>query len=331
MAIQHSRDPEKITDADYVGFTLDVEQFLADDRSLPDRPDHLIAQQAAAGAAYRAVFAAMNAALGLRKQASDTIEKTVKLLKKKLNWMKTVLPTLSDESILLPFGLDKPVQDSYGEVKAMADSADAYWQTVALDPLYAPFADGCNDLADLIATYDSARATQVTADGEYSQRQNEKDLARQAHHEVERDIFTIYTATYPDPEDDYWTQTPWGKASGGGEEPEEPGEPGGGETPWGMVQGLEVSIDPIGNIYIKWKKVATAEKYTLLREVVPIGSTPPVLPYSVYMTGIPPFEEFVAYSDTDHDPGFAYYYSAIAVNAVGEETEACPPKGIEVM
>jgi len=38
MAIQHSRDPEKITDADYVGFTLDVEQFLADDRSLPDSP-----------------------------------------------------------------------------------------------------------------------------------------------------------------------------------------------------------------------------------------------------------------------------------------------------
>ncbi len=108
-------------------------------------------------------------------------------------------------------------------------------------------------------------------------------------------------------------------------------EPGGNETPWGMVQGLEVSIDPIGNIYIKWKKVATAEKYTLLREVVPIGSPAPVLPYSVYMTGIPPFEEFVAYSDTDHDPGFAYYYSVVAVNVAGEETEACPPKGIEVV
>jgi len=215
MTIQHKREPYDYSDADYVGFTEDVEQFLGDDRSLPDRPDHLIAQQAATGAAYRATYVAMNAALGLRKQASDTIANTVKLLKKKLNWMKTVLPTLSDESILLSFGLDKPVPVAYSEIKAMADAADVYWQTVALDPLYAPFADGCNELAPLIAIYDSARATQVAADGEYSQRQNEKDLARAAHHEVERDIFTIYTATYPDPYDDYWTNTPWGKASGG--------------------------------------------------------------------------------------------------------------------
>ena len=106
-------------------------------------------------------------------------------------------------------------------------------------------------------------------------------------------------------------------------------EPGGGETEWGMVQGLEVSIDPINNIYIKWKKVATAEKYTLLREVVPTGSTPPVLPYSVYKTGIPPLAEYCAYTDTDHDPGFAYYYSVVAINAVAEETEACPPKGVD--
>ena len=106
-------------------------------------------------------------------------------------------------------------------------------------------------------------------------------------------------------------------------------EPGGDETPWGMVQGLEVSIDPINNIYIKWKKVATAEKYTLLRELVPIGSTPPVLPYSVYKTGIPPLEEYCAYGDTDHDPGFAYYYSVVAINTVGQETEPCPPKGVD--
>jgi len=219
MAIQHSRDPEKIKDADYVEFTQVVEQFLEDDRSLPNRPEHLIAQQAATGAAYRTVYIAMINALGLRKQASDTIEKTVKLLKKKLNWMKTVLPTLTDESILLPFGLDKSVPDAFAEVKAMADAADAYWQTVSGDALYEPFEDCCDELEDLIDTYESARATQVAADGEYSQRQNEKDDAREAHHDVERKIFTIYTGTYPDPYDDYWTMTPWGKASGGGEEP----------------------------------------------------------------------------------------------------------------
>jgi hypothetical protein len=38
--------------------------------------------------------------------------------------MKTVLPTLFDESILLAFGLDKSVPVAYSEIKAMVDAAD---------------------------------------------------------------------------------------------------------------------------------------------------------------------------------------------------------------
>lgn len=316
MALQHTRKPSWMSDADYVSFTEDVEQFLADDRSLPDRPDHLIAQQAATGAAYRAVFTAMNAALGLRKAASETIKNTVKLLKKKLSWMKTVLPTLTDESILLPFGLDKPVKEDYDEVKAMADAADVYWQTVSGDALYAPFADGCDELADLITTYESARATQVAADGEYSQRQNEKDLAREAHHEVERDIFTIYTGTYPDPYDDYWTQTPWGKASGGEEEPTGPVHPA-------AVANLTVGLNPFDHILLKWEYGEEA-LFDVYRATVHTGDPVPDRPAEAYVAGV----ASPTFTDTDHPVNGSYYYWVCAVKD-GVEGEFAEPVSIE--
>ena len=323
MTIQHKREPYGYSDSDYVDFTQDVEQFLTDDRSLPDRPDHLIAQQAATGAAYRATFVAMNAALGLRKQASDTIENTVKLLKKKLNWMKTVLPTLSDESILLSFGLDKSVPVAYSEIKAMADAADVYWQTVALYTLYVPFADGCNDLADLITIYDSARATQVAADGEYSQRQNEKDLAREAHHEVERDIFTIYTGTYPDPYDDYWTNTPWGKASGGSSD-----EGGGEENAWpNPLASLKAEINELGHISVSADAQTGAAKYNFYVVEYPIGENIDERPAESTWTGVP----IPSIMDTEHEPGTVKKYWACGVNDDGLEGEFCEPVSVEIM
>lgn len=119
MSLQHSRDPYSMGDFDYGEFTQELNDFLSDDRSLPHRPEHLVAEQAAKGVTFRNSLDAMNAALAARKTASDTISETVEGLYAKLRWMQTILPTLSDETILIPFGLDKSIPDKYAEMKDM--------------------------------------------------------------------------------------------------------------------------------------------------------------------------------------------------------------------
>jgi hypothetical protein len=216
MSIQHVRYPLLLTDHEYGEFTQSLEEFLGDDRSLSNRPTHLVADQIAKGVAYRDILDAMDLALATRKTSSDKMKFVVDDLRKKLRWMQVILPTLSDESILIPFGLNREVPVPYAALKDMADTADAYWQSVLAEPLFAPVVAGCDELSVLITGYETERSIQISAAGEYSQRQNEKDAARAGHHATERAIFNWYRSFYPDAQDDYWEQTPWGKA------PEEP-------------------------------------------------------------------------------------------------------------
>ena len=71
-------------------------------------------------------------------------------------------------------------------------------------------------------------------------------------------------------------------------------------------------------------------EYDLLRMEVPFGEPAPMLPYPVYMTGIPPVTEHGSFTDTNFEPGYSYYYSIVAINDVEERTEACEPVGIDV-
>jgi hypothetical protein len=99
----------------------------------------------------------------------------------------------------------------------------------------------------------------------------------------------------------------------------EPGEPG-TETPWpGPIEGLTVEIDPIGNILLNWKKVATAVSVIIYKSESPIGSIVPVPPFPEYKTGI----TGESYTDTVWTPGNFYYYYVVAVNAANEKTAPC--------
>ena len=210
--MEHVRRPWLLDDHKYGEWTDDFDEFLADDRSGPNRPDHLVADIAAKGLAFRQALDAMDGALAARKTASDTIKKTVEDMEKLLRWARNILPTLSDESILLPFGLDRDIPTTYAEIKNYADTANTHWQVVKLEPLFAPVAAKMDELAPLIPLYHSARSDQIVADGEYDQFQNAKDIARAAYHEIERLAFNWYAAYYPDGQDIYWEQTSWGKA-----------------------------------------------------------------------------------------------------------------------
>jgi hypothetical protein len=311
MAFLHSRTPEWLPDSDYGEFTLSTEEFLGDDRSLPNRPTQWVADQAVAGLAFRNALDAMNFALATRKGASDTIENTIKAMKQKLSWMRNILPTLIEPGVMKLFGFDEKIPTLYAEIKDYADTADAYWQTVKLEPLYAPVSAGCNDLAPLLAIYDSARAIQVTSDGEYNQRQNEKVSAREAHHIIERKIFNWYAANYPDGQDQYWTQTPWGMAYTQAQPV--PGSANFPDKPENMK--AEKASPPLTGIRVACDLLNGAATYNIYREKVATGAPRPARPVEPWMSEI----EDPAGLDGDIQIGNDYYYWMCGVDADGVE------------
>lgn len=329
--MQHVREPYNLGDSDYGEFSLDLEEFLGDDRSLPYRPAHLVADIASKGLAFRQKLDAMNTALATRKTASNTIKNCVGEIDRLVRWMRNILPTLSDDSILLPFGLDRKVPDGYAELKDYADTVDAHWQTVKLEPLFAPVAVRMDDLAGLIATYETARALQITADGEYDQLQNEKDIARGEFHEAERLVFNWFAAHYPDGQDMYWEQTPWGKASGsGGGEPEP--EPSPGELPQlpEAPEGLKVVIwwEPSLMLLISVGPYGEHTGFDLCKAETPMGMMePPDRPDENLVSNLPLDVE--PFGDDEVVPGMKYWYWARARNGgdVGNWTE---PFGVDV-
>jgi hypothetical protein len=234
-------------------------------------------------------------------------------MKQKLSWMRNILPTLIEPGVMKLFGFDEKIPTLYAEIKDYADTADAYWQTVKLEPLYAPVAAGCNDLAPLLAIYDSARAIQVTSDGEYNQRQNEKVSAREAHHIIERKIFNWYAANYPDGQDQYWTQTPWGMAY-------TPAQPGEGE-PVGTFPAKPSNMkavkasEPLTGIMVSCDLLNGAATYNIYREKAAVGAPRPSRPTSPWMSGITD----PAGLDGDVTVGFNFYYWMCGVNSENAE------------
>ena len=132
MAIQHIRRPYRLDDDDYGEFCTILAEYLGDDRSLPNRPTQLVAQQSAQGTAFNTILDAYNSAKNTRDVASQNVTNAMKAMVEKLRWMQIILPTLTpgNEEILVQFGLDAPIPTSYAEVKNYADAVDVHWQTV---------------------------------------------------------------------------------------------------------------------------------------------------------------------------------------------------------
>ncbi|MCK5832926.1 hypothetical protein KAH81_04555 [bacterium] len=265
---------------------------------------------------------------GVANDRSKIYTDVTDLLKKQLQLLKQIIPTVIDPHVMGSFGLDKSLPDSRDELGGVAEICIMHWNEViggGVPPEYAPLEPQFNALITLFGDFEMVRTNYYNSYNIAQQAQDDVVAAREARHAKERDIFNWYNGFHPDSQAEWWTSTEWGTSSGGG---------GSGtseeETPWGMVQRLEVVIDPIGNVLITWKKVAGAVKYNLLREIVQAGSPAPMLPFPAFVDGIPPMEENGSYTDTDNDPGFGNYYSVVADDGEGGLTEACEPVGIEI-
>lgn len=211
--MQHVRNPYRLSDSEYQEFGNSVRQFLADQRSLPNRPEHLVQKQLSDIIVFAQKLDEYNTAISTKRDATNDFEAGVAELLKILRRMRNILPTLSDENILIPFGLDKDIPLKYAELINYCDVANTYWQTVRNDPLFLPVLNVCDQLGIAVGKCENLRALQITAIARAELLQNEKKTARDNHNDVERKIFNWYRSFYPDPKDDYWTMTPWGRTS----------------------------------------------------------------------------------------------------------------------
>jgi len=184
--------------------------FLADDISAEGRPEHMVAQQIALADAYIAVHDAVNAAKNKQLDASDKAEKALISIQEKLVWFKTTLPTLTpgDDSILIQFGLQKPLPDKKAEIRDLGDAVNERWQEVRAAALYAPIRVLGDELEPFLIEHETQEDIQIAMAQEYGQRQEEREVARREHHVIERAIFNWYRGLHPDPFVSWWTQTP---------------------------------------------------------------------------------------------------------------------------
>ena len=214
MGIQHIRNPYSLDDDHYGEFCDKMKEFLADDRSLPHRPEHMVADQITLADNYNSVLDAFHTAQNTANTATTDAENAIKVLTEKIRWMQIVLPTLTpgNDDILKPFGLDKSIPDAYAAIKNYADAIWAKWEEIGDEQVFVPLKADIDKLDNFIKAFESARDSQITFIEEAHQRQNEKDSAREAHNKLERAIFTWYRSNYTNPHDNYWTDTPWGKA-----------------------------------------------------------------------------------------------------------------------
>ena len=214
MGLQHVRDPSRLDNSDYGEFCDWIAEFLGDDRSLPHRPEHMVAEQITLADNYNVKLDAYKSARDGQAVAKQNMDNALKALRQKLRWMQIILPSLTpgNDEILKGFGLHRPVPDKVADVKNYADAAWTHWQTVREEQLFAPLQSETDELGAFITAFETARESQVFYTAETAQRQNEMDTAREAHNTLERAIFTWYRGYYQDPQDNYWEQTPWGKA-----------------------------------------------------------------------------------------------------------------------
>ncbi len=267
-----------------------MKSFLADPVSAPHRPDHLVADFNTKADEFHDKLDEYYAQRDVRRESTKAFLKASTAIREKLRWMQMALPTLTpgDDEILEPFGLHIDVPSDNDEMKNYADAVNAHWQTVRTDPQFSVFQSDIDELATLLTDYDTAQSVQTDEEQKEFLLQNEKDAIRDELEEQVMALLDWYRIYYKDPNDEYWTQTPWGKAS----------QEGSGDV-LPPVEGLGLEfLDPELRIY--WDDMPGADGYKLY-----VGNNPVLLTTTLYIG-----------SDTEHTydpPGGHHYYKVWAM------------------
>ena len=139
-------------------------------------------------------------------------------LRKQLQLLKQIIPTVVDPHVMASFGLDKSLPDSRDELGGVAEICIMHWNEViggGVPVEYQPLEPQFNALITLYGDFETMRTNYYDSYNIAQQAQDDVIAAREACHAKERDIFNWYNGFHPDSEAEWWTSTEWGTSSGG--------------------------------------------------------------------------------------------------------------------
>jgi hypothetical protein len=224
-----SRIPYKFAYDDYDNFLRGIELFADDHSGDADfYPNYALIPPLIVD--YHTKFSAYVNAQNQEDEARDAyLDNSIKPLRDSLVGLRRLLPALfDDDSMLADFGLNVDVETDVDKLIIQAEICRDHWAELcvpAVPPEYLPVQGKLDAVAGLLVAVEDNREAYAEATRDREIAQNALLISREAINHEERRLFNWYRGLYTNPEDEWWTETPWGKSSGGsggggGEEPQ---------------------------------------------------------------------------------------------------------------
>jgi len=237
-----SRRPYEFAYDDYANFLEGIKLFATDHSSDPDfYPNYSLIPSLIND--FQAKWQTYVSAQEAEDEANDQFhDVALSNLRDALIGLRRLLPALfDDDSMLAAFGIKQEIQTDVDKLILQAEICHDHWAELCdpdVPPEYGPVADKLDAVSVLLDTLLDSRQTYAEETRDREIAQNALGDSREAINHEERRMFNWYRGLYTDSEDEWWTETPWGK-SGGGEEPSAPDWP---DWP-GPVEGSAEQID----------------------------------------------------------------------------------------
>ena len=317
-----SRFPQQLGWEDFLTIMRDIISWLLSQVGKPDHQPTLEVGLEAKVDDYEAVLTDYNIKKDLTPEYRELKDNAMKALREALNRVRDTLPVFfPDPAILGEFGLAGGIKTDEDELYIQASGCMAHWALVSVLPEYAPLVPDFDVAQPAFDDFVAKRQQYTLAFQAMQAVQNDMEQLRIPIQEQERKIFDWYRSRYPDANDPWWTDTPWG-TSGGGEEPEEP------EVPLPEIpdkpEGVYANFmtEPVIAMLVGCGKYGEHTGFDVVRAVTPAGVTETATrPEELFATNIDVINEPLL--DTDIDPGYRYWYWVRARNGdeVGEWSE----------
>ena len=298
----HTRDPLSLAYNDYKGWIrLEALKWFGDHSGDADFPSHILGgliNFTAKIDAYDAAFAPYFSLIDLANARNKLYSTAADNLVEKLQQIKYALPTIApDPEILALFNLASKIPTDRDLLQVVAENALTYWATVAIDPLFAPVVGDFVALQSLYDDYIAAQANFIATDDQREATQNLVLSTRAACHEIERKVFTWYRSRHTDGQDEWWTNSPWGKTGGG-----ESGETG---TAWDAkpIAKIMKAPYPLNGISAGCEEYSGTTRFDYRIAWAPKGAGVPTMPDKDYMTDV----EQPTLLDVELMFGYVYY------------------------
>jgi hypothetical protein len=212
MAFKQTRDPSKLSDSDYYDFVTELSRFLTDDILLDDISAELIAEQKSTAAAYCNIYESIELINRNRTAINTKLNKIIISIKDWLDHQQIILSALGIDNFVIKLGIDREIKSNFVEIKKYIAEVNDYYRTVKNNNYYSPLKTSCNKLSILVAEFEKVAAEINIDELEYKTKIHQINNSRKLHNTVERKIFGIYSLLHNNPRNNWWINSPWGKA-----------------------------------------------------------------------------------------------------------------------